>query len=69
MVVELMGESERKPKAALRPMSRQLGSWSQAALAVLVMLGVLRPDGAILGFVAYDCLNSTNRLPTPRWHL
>jgi hypothetical protein len=62
MQVAHMESLVKRPKAALRPKPQWLVSWTQAAVAVPAMLGVLRPDGAIMGFVAYDCANASNRV-------
>jgi hypothetical protein len=53
-MVELPAE---QPTTASRPRPRQLAICLQAAVVVLTMMGVLRLNGAVIGFVAFaQCL-------------
>jgi hypothetical protein len=45
------------PGAALKPWPLQLASWLQAIVTMLAMLGIIRPDGPVMDFVAYKCSN------------
>jgi hypothetical protein len=56
----------RHPMTASRPRPRlqQLTSLPHSAVTVYPMLGLLRLDGAVMGFVAYDCFSASNRVYT-----
>jgi hypothetical protein len=41
---------------------RRPGGWLHAGLAMVAMLCLARQDRLIMGFVAYDCANGTNRV-------
>jgi hypothetical protein len=57
-----MEEIGKQLRAGLRQMPWQLGSWPQEVMAELAMLATLQPARAIMGFIAYDCFNSFNRV-------
>ncbi len=59
--MEVTGEPEW-PRAILRTKLQQPGGWLQTTVAVLAVLGLVRLDKAVIGFVDNDCSYSTNRV-------
>ncbi len=49
----VLEELEELPRAAFRP--KLPAGWQQALVAVLVVLNLLRPDQAVMSFVAMAC--------------
>jgi hypothetical protein len=41
---------------------RRPGGWLHAGLAMVAMICLARQDRLVMGFVAYDCANGTNRV-------
>jgi hypothetical protein len=62
---ESLGEpqvDEKTERVATPAKWRQPGGWLHAGLAMVAMLCLARQDGLVMGFVAYDCANGTNRV-------
>ncbi len=62
-VMEVTGEP-KGPRAILVPKLQQPDGWLQTAVAVLAVLGLVRLDKAVIGFVDNDCSYSTNKVDT-----
>ncbi len=56
-------QADKKTERVTSPAKwRRPGGWLLAGLAMVAMLCLARQDRLVMGFVAYDCANGTNRV-------
>jgi hypothetical protein len=60
--LEEIQEDGKTEKVATPAKWRRPGGWLHAGLAMVAMLCLARQDRLVMGFVAYDCANGTNRV-------